>query len=149
MAVFRFRLASVLSYRERIKEERLWELHPLEEAKAHLASEMQRLEQLLIRRTQEAEDQQGKVLSLRDFRLHEDFTQRVIQRMKERSELLTAVQKRLEAKRAEVIQADRDVKTLEQLRDRWKERHRQQEAKSEQQTIDEIGQGKYLHADEH
>jgi len=143
MAVFRFRLASVLRYRERIREEKRQELRTLEEAEEHLASEVKKLERILTHQTKELEEQRGKILSVVELRLQGDFTQRVVQRIKERRKLLATVHKKLVKKRDEVVQADRGVKSLEQLHHRFWERHRRQENTDEQKLVDEIGQRRY------
>ena len=147
MAVFHFRLASVLRYRERIREEKRWELHTLEEAREHLASEIRRLEQLLTHQTEEMEEQRGKILSVVNLRLQGDLAQRVLQGIKEKRELLAIMENKLREKRTEVIQADREVKSLEQLRHRFWERYRRQENTDEQKLVDEIGQRRYLGRD--
>ncbi len=143
MARFHFRLAPVLQYRQRLKEEKLAELQPLEEEVVRLTAEIQSLIHLLDRQTEEMAEQDGQILSVGDLRARGDFTQRLGQRLQERRALLAAVQQQLADKRAEVVRADRAVKTLEQLCNRWQERHRRREAAVEQRLIDEIGQGRY------
>jgi flagellar FliJ protein len=147
MAIFRFRLASVLRYRERIREQRRWELFTLEQAKQRLASEITKLEHLLTWQTKEMEEQQGKMLSVADLRSYGDFSQRVAQKIKEQRRLLATVQKKLGEKQGEVVQADTGVKSLDQLRHRFWEKHRQQENREEQKLSDEIGQRKHFGRD--
>lgn len=144
MPAFRFRLASVLRYREHLREERRWELRALAEERECLTSEIRKLEQLLTRQTQEMEEQREKILSVVDLRLQGDFAQRVLQSIREKHSLLAVMQKKLEEKRDEVVQANREVKSLEQLRSRFWERHYWQEGRDEQKLIDEAGQRRCL-----
>jgi flagellar export protein FliJ len=140
MAPFRFRLASVLRYRERTLENKRLELRDIEQAKENLRAEIERLDQSLNGFRQEMEGHVGKVVSLTEIQLATDFSQAVAARIRERRHLLAALESRLVAKRAELLQANRDVKTLEQLRERRRERHRLEEERTEQKLTDEIGQ---------
>lgn len=144
MAAFRFRLASLLRYREQIREERKRELYTFQEARDHLASEIMQLELLLTGQRKELEGQAGKLLSIVDLRLYGDFFQQVAQKIREKLGLLATADQRLLEKRGEVVQADRGVKTIEQLRHRYWQKHRQQENREEQKMIDEVGQRGYL-----
>ena len=140
MAVFRFRLESVLRYRDRLRRERQWELHALEERRDHLASEINRLEQLIVQQAEEIGEQRGKVLSVADISTRGKFSRWLDQSIHEQRELLATVLKSFEEKRDDVILADRDVKTIEQLRHRLQEKHRTQEMREEQKLLDEVGQ---------
>jgi flagellar export protein FliJ len=50
----------------------------------------------------------------------------------------------LQEKRQEVIEADKQVKVLERLKDRLRERHRYEEAKTEQKLLDEVAQRRHF-----
>ncbi len=144
MSTFRFRLTPVLRYREHLREARRWELRALAEERERLTSEIRQREQLLTRQTREMEEQRGRIITIGDLQLQGDIAQRLLQSIEEKRRLLAVVQKTLEEKRGEVIQADREVKSLEQLRSRLWERHRQWEGRDEQKLIDEVGQRRYL-----
>lgn len=141
MAAFRFRLAPVLRYRERRREEKQLELFTLEDAKARLAAEISKLETLLLA---QAEAPRGQELSSADLRLLGDFAQKAARRIREQRGLLAAIQSKLEEKRAEVLQADTEVKSLEQLSSHLRERHRREANADEQKLTDEVGQRRYL-----
>ena len=143
MAAFRFRLAAVLRYRSRLSEEKQEQLQALERAKEQVGEEIQRHEQMIIQQAKDMEEQQGKIVSALDLRLQGDFSQHASQRIREQSKLLAIVQSRIEEKRQEVAQADQEVKSLERLRARLSERHRQEENSEEQKALDEIGQRQY------
>ncbi len=142
MAVFRFRLNSVLRYRERKREDKRLELRTLEQAKENLLSEIERLERSLARQREEMDGQRGKFVAVAEMRLAADFVQRVTDRIRERRSVLAIVEQRAAEKRAELLEANRDVKSLEQLRERRRERHRVEEAREEQKLTDEVGQRK-------
>ena len=143
MAAFRFRLASVLRYRSRIREEKQGELQTLEGAKERVLAEMRRHEELIIQHANDMEEQQGKIVTALDVRIQGDFSQHASQQIRTQHQLLTIVQGRIAEKRQEVAQADKDAKSLEQLRLRLWERYRHQESSEEQKVIDEIGQRAY------
>jgi flagellar FliJ protein len=138
--VFKFRLASVLRFRERKREDRRLELRALEQAKENLVSDIERLEQSLVRQRNEMEARQGKFVSVAEMRLAADFVQRVTDRIRERKSVLAIVEAKAAAKRDELLEANRDVKSLEQLRERRREKHRVEEAREEQKLTDEVGQ---------
>lgn len=140
MADFRFRLESVLRYRDRLRRERQWELHALEERKKQIASEINRLEQLIVQQAEEIGAQRGMVLSVADISTRGEFSRWLNQSLHEQRELLATFLKNFEEKRNDVIRADRDVKTIEQLRRRLRESHRTQEIREEQKFLDEVGQ---------
>jgi flagellar FliJ protein len=140
MAAFRFRLSSVLRFRERKREDRRLELRALEQAKQHIVSEIERLEQSLVRQRTEIDKQRGKFVAVEEMRLAADFAQKVTDRIRERRGVLAIVAEKAAAKRAELLETNRDVKSLEQLRERRRERHRVEEAREEQKLTDEVGQ---------
>jgi flagellar FliJ protein len=144
MALFRFRLNSVLRYRERKREDKRLELRALEQAKENLLSEIDRLEQSLTRQRKEMDEQRGKFVAVAEMRLAADFAQRVTDRIRDRRGVLAIVEKRAAEKREELLEANRDVKSLEQLRQRRWERHRVEEAREEQKLTDEVGQRQAL-----
>jgi flagellar export protein FliJ len=144
MAAFRFRLGSVLRHRERKREDRRVELRAIEQAKNNLIAEIDGFERSFAGQRREMEGQEGKVLSIAELKLGADFSQRLLERIRERRAALVAVEQRAAAKREELLQADREVKSLEQLRGKLKERHRLEEDREEQKLLDEVGQRRTL-----
>jgi flagellar FliJ protein len=86
--------------------------------------------------------QRGKFVAVAEMRLAADFAQKVTDRIRERRGVLAIVEQKAAAKREELLEANRDVKSLEQLRERRRERHRIEEAREEQKLTDEVGQRK-------
>jgi flagellar FliJ protein len=147
MALFRFRLNSVLRYRERKREDKRLELRALEQAKENIVAEIDRLEQSLARQRKEMDEQRGKFVAVAELRLAADFVQRTTDRVRERRGVLALVEQRAAEKREDLLEANRDVKSLEQLRERRRERHRLEEAREEQKLTDEVGQRKVFSGD--
>jgi flagellar protein FliJ len=140
MAPFRFRLASVLRYRERKREDKRLELREVEQAQARLRGEIERLETRLERLSLDIEELPVLPVAPVELRLGADFSQTLSLRIRECRRLLADIESRASAKRAELLEANRDVKTLEQLRERRRERHRLEESRAEQKLTDEAGQ---------
>ena len=136
MSAFRFRLASVLRYRERKREDKRLELRDIELAKEKINSEIERLEANLDRLCLDMEQEEAKPIALTELRLAADFSQALAARIRECRRLLLDIERRAAAKRVELLDANRDVKSLEQLR----ERHRLEESRAEQKLTDEAGQ---------
>jgi len=144
MAAFRFRLASVLRYRERYREERRLEFVREAKERKQLTDEIRRLEQLLSSQIEGMADEGGQCVTGADLQLRGEFILHTTQRIQEYRTLLVTVEQRLEEKRLVLLHADREVKSLEQLKARRREQHRRQENAKEQRSADEVGQRRYL-----
>jgi flagellar export protein FliJ len=138
--VFQFRLATVLRFRERIKEEKQWELQTLFAERQRLEEEIQRVEQEWTRVGEMIAAAAGNIFSGIELRLHSDYTGVLVRRIEATRAALLMVEAKLAAKREELIEAARDVKTLEQLRARLEQNFRRQQNALEQKVADEIGQ---------
>lgn len=143
MAPFRFRLASVLRYRERIREDKRLELRALEQARENLIAEIAGLERALETYGAELTGEAGRVLTIAEIKLAADFSHALANRIRERRGLLAALEAKAAEKRDELLEANRGVKSLEQLREKRFERHRMEETRAEQKLLDEIGQRKF------
>jgi len=140
VAAFRFRLASVLRFRERKREDKRLELREVEQAQSRLRGEIERLEARLERLSLDIEELPVRPIAPVELRLGADFSQALSSRIRECRRLLAEIDSRASAKRVELLEANRDVKTLEQLRERRRERHRLEESRAEQKLTDEAGQ---------
>ena len=72
MALFKFRLAPVLRYRERLKEEKEWELRALLEARRRVDEEIRALEQQWLSVDETLARREGQIFSVVELRLHAD-----------------------------------------------------------------------------
>jgi flagellar protein FliJ len=141
MSVFRFRLSPVLRLREAARDER----------RAALA-EAYRVDDLLRRRIEAVAAELGGLLGISRLaarpgpvdvdRLVE--TQRYTaamrnqqaQILRQREEVAAEIQRRRQA----LLEADREVRVLEKLRQRQAERHRADEERREAKRLDEVAQ---------
>ena len=147
MAEFQFRLAPVLRFRERGKEEREWELGLLLDRRLRNQQETAVLEgeQLRAESTDAAAD--GAILAPMDLQRHADYIETLVRRIGSKRAELGQIDSAIAAKREELVEALRGVKTLEQLRQRGAEKFRREQDAQEQKQADEVGQRKFVRPD--
>lgn len=143
MAIFKFRLAALLRLRERIKEEKQWELAALNQARAAVELEIAALEGQLSAMDDSLGARAGEFLSIMDLRLASEASQRIDRRIKERRLALTQFDRAIAAKKGELVEAMREVMSLERLRERQAEKFRGEQDGAEQKFIDEVAQRKF------
>ncbi len=139
MASFRFRLAAPLRAREAARDERRVLLAEAESTARTIGQRQEavELELVALERMRQAATGPGTLDVARLVQL-QNFAAGL------RRELETLAAQAAEAavvvdrRRAELQAADRDVKTLEKLRERQVDRHRQQQATREAAQLDEI-----------
>ncbi|MGA2065371.1 MAG: flagellar export protein FliJ [Thermoguttaceae bacterium] len=145
MNTFRFRLSPVLQVREAARQERRSRL-----------GEAYRADELLQRRLQavESELDQLRGVSRRAARPGPVDVDRLVesqryalglrsqqaQILRQREDLAAEIQRRRQA----LLEADREVRVLEKLRQRQAERHRVEEDRREAKRLDEIAQQKIM-----
>jgi flagellar export protein FliJ len=137
----------VLRFRERIKEEKQSELQTLLAERRRMQEEIQHLEQEWMRVGDAVGAPAGTILSAIELRLYSDYAGQLIRRMEEIRAALVKFETTLAAKRQELVEASRAVKTLEQLRARLERNFRRAQNLAEQKTTDEIAQRKFSRAD--
>ena len=143
MTVFIFRLAALLRLRERIKEEKQWELGVLNQARAAVEAEIAALEGQLRELDDSLGARAGELLSIMDLRLASESSQSIDRRIKEKRAALTQFDRAIAAKKGELVEALREVMSLERLRDRQAEQFRRQQDGAEQKFTDEVAQRKF------
>ena len=84
MAEFRFRLASVLRFRERIKQEKQWELALLNETQRKLEGELHDLEHELGQAEAMMIGEEGAIYSAIELRLRGDYAHLLVRRIRPR-----------------------------------------------------------------
>lgn len=140
MAMFKFRLAPVLQYRQRVKEEKQWELRALNETRRKRAEEIHLLEKELRDSEETVTGQEGHIFSANELRLYGDHAFRLSNRIREKRATLEVFEQKLNEKRAELVEALRAVRTLEQLRKRLGEKFNREQEREEQKAADAVGQ---------
>ena len=143
MAAFRFRLASVLRYRERLREEKQADLATLEVVWARLLAEIETLHQAIERPSVAMATQVGQTVLGRDLKCSGEEAVQALPLLADRRGKLDQIEQQCAAKRTVLIEADRTVKSLEHLRQRAVLTHRRDEQRQEQHHLDEVGQGQY------
>jgi flagellar export protein FliJ len=140
MAAFQFRLAPVLRFRQRSKEEKEWELGLLLDAQRRKQEEIAKLEREQLR--VECADASGgeEIVAPADLRLYAEYLQTLARRLEIQRVEVTQLDGEIATKRQQLIDALRDVKTLEQLRQRWAEKFRREQNALEQKQNDEASQ---------
>jgi flagellar FliJ protein len=147
VAEFRFRLASVVRFRERTKQEKQWELALLNEARRNLEEEIQHIELELLRGEASTVGEEGVIYSAIEFRLRGDYVRVLTGRLYEKRDALGRLDKKLAEKRQELVEAMRAVKMLEHLRRRLEEKFHHELDITEQKFRDEIGLRKFINPD--
>jgi flagellar export protein FliJ len=139
MANFKFRFDSVLRLRAQIKDQKQMELRALYTARRNLVAEIDAHEKELS----EDSHSDAEIFTAPQLRLRAEHSQSLIKRIEERRVALTALDDKLVEKRAELVEAMRGVKSLEQLRLRHEERYWRAQNATEQRFVDEIAQRKF------
>jgi len=139
VALFKFRLAPVLRYRERLKEEKEWELRALLETRRRIDEQIRALERQRLSADEGLMPREGQIFSAVELRLHADYARRTAERIKERQAARAKVSEEIAEKRHELLEAQRAVKSLEQLRHRSATNFQREQNSAEQKFSDEIG----------
>lgn len=139
MATFKFRLATLLRLRECARDERRAQLAQAYQAEEVLRAQQRRLAQECRQLEQLGREASGpgpvdldRLLETRRYALVLNAQQRDLQ---QKAELLEA---EIDRRRQALLEATRDVRALEVLRQRQLERHRQEEHRQEIKTLDEV-----------
>lgn len=141
MAVFKFRLAAVLRLRERSRDQKHWELSALHETRRQMVAEIDAFENELAEAS--AASTAGQIFTVIELRLSAEHGQSLAKRINAKRGTLAKFDDQVAEKRAELVEAMRAVKTLEQLRKRHEERYWRGQNIAEQRFADEIAQRKF------
>lgn len=144
MAVFKFRLAPALRWREHHKDEKRWELRALNEKRRRMEDDIEALERELAEAGQSLAGAEGQFFSPVDLRLLGEHAQRISTRIREKRAALENLEAELAGKRVELVEAMRAVKSLEQLRQRQAEKFFREQEIAEQKFTDETAQRKFV-----
>lgn len=149
MAIFRFRLSTILKLRQQHRDQRRDELmqalaaeNLLLAEEKRIAEEEQRLKQALRIQTQEGPLEVDAVLGWRRYEMVLAARRLAL---KERLEMVRA---EIERRREALIEANRELRTLELLRDRQLEQFKKEQQRHEMKLIDEIANRQAGHRNE-
>lgn len=149
MDIFRFRLSTILKLRQQHRDQRRDELmqalaaeNLLLAEEKRIAEEEQRLKQALRIQTQEGPLEVDAVLGWRRYEMVLAARRLAL---KERLEMVRA---EIERRREALIEANRELRTLELLRDRQLEQFKKEQQRHEMKLIDEIANRQAGHRNE-
>ena len=139
MAKFRFRLATLLKLREATRDERRAELAQAYQADAFLEQQQDRLQRELAGLVLQSRKVSGPgtldVDQLLQTQRYELFLRA---RQSQLADQRGTVAEEIERRRQILVEADREVRVLEKLRQRQLERHREEEGRREMKILDEV-----------
>lgn len=144
MAGFRFRLATLLRLRDRARGERrrlLAEAHSAEEAlmlrSAQLVDDLNELKQGHVHAAGPGRIDIDGVLSAQRYELVLRLEEKTVQQQS------AALDAEITKRQTALVEADRDVKVLEKLRERQQERFREEENRRETKEMDDVAGRQY------
>jgi flagellar FliJ protein len=139
MSQFRFRLATLLRLRETIRDERRGELAEAYRAEAILAEHERKLaEEIHVNRRRIRDASQPGELNVDALVGSHRHQLLLVARRQLLQQQRTQLEAEMELRRQRLIEADRDVKTLEKLRQRKRDRFLYEENRRETKQLDEV-----------
>lgn len=136
---FKYRLASLLKIREGVRTEKQLELNKAYEAAQIVEDALQRVRTDIVRCTEEARNLIAsgnvRVDYLLGMRRHEAF---LLAQKSHAENQLKMIQEEIERRRIALMEADREVKVLEKLREKLKDRFLREQALAELKQMDEV-----------
>ncbi|MCS6831648.1 MAG: flagellar export protein FliJ [Armatimonadota bacterium] len=136
MRRFEFSLQKVLDYRQRVEEQAI---RAFAEAQAHLIRERAMLHQLLIEREEcLRRSQRRQQLAIELLDIEQTYLSALEGRIEAQRERVAQAEKVLQKKREALIEAQRERKVLERLREKHYEQWRQEMLHSEQKSLDDL-----------
>ena len=142
LAGFHFKLAAVLRFRERVKQEKQWDLGLLTERMRRLEKEVHHLQEEL--RRDESRARTEGIYSAIELQLRGNYAKDLLHQIDQQRSAIAALNKDVTRKREELVEAMREVKVLEQLRQRIKEKFRLAADLADQKVWDEISLRKFI-----
>ncbi len=146
MAAFSFRLQKVLNYKQQVEDQKKQELFHLLKIFYEEEKVLHRLNELLLQTLSEFETKQEGDLDIQELLFYSAYIARVNREIEAQREKLVKLAHKIEKKRGEVIEASKERKILEQLREKKYKEFQRTEGRREQKFLDEIGNNAYVRA---
>jgi len=136
MRRFVFSLQKVLEYRQRLEEQAI---RAFAEAQAQLMHEQAVLHKLLIEREEcLRRSHRRQHLSVELLAVEQTYLSALEERIEQQRQRVAEAEKVLEEKRQALIEAQRERKTMERLREKQYEEWRQEWLRTEQKALDDL-----------
>ncbi|MCD6363721.1 MAG: flagellar export protein FliJ [Synergistetes bacterium] len=136
---FNFRFEKVLDLKKRIEEKLKSELASLELKRGAVLSEREKLARELEDLRNEFSRRQEEGMSGGEIRLYLSFLSSLSVLIARKEEEIKHLEKKISEKREEIIEASKERKKFEKLRERAFEAYRYEEALRERRFLDEMG----------
>jgi len=133
---FQFRLQKVLDYRVHIEDKLKAELAELKAIRDFLLAEREEAREKQSAMLTRMAESEFDVTALQLMRLYIERLDREIAR---KNREIAETEKRIELKRPEVVEARRDRKVMERLRESQERSYRREQLRVEQKMLDELG----------
>jgi flagellar FliJ protein len=133
MKKFKFRLERVLEYRERIKTDRRNELMQARQALSEAVQKLQRLEAEAL-----ANAVRDGTRPVQEFVLHADYGRRLRSEIALQRERIIEAEKVVDAAQARYVEASRDARALDMLKEKKRAEHSEQLIVHEINVLDEL-----------
>ncbi|MCR5168783.1 MAG: flagellar export protein FliJ [Oscillospiraceae bacterium] len=138
MKKFNFSLEKLYGYKEQVLSKEKNDLAQYRSEKQQLLEEKERLERLLAESGEEFAEKAAVGMSIVEINVIKDYQKSLTEdiRLKERE--IEAAEERISGQLRVVIQASKDVNSLEKLRDKQLDEYKFKVAKSDEQFIEEF-----------
>ena len=134
----------MLRLRERVQEAKETELRALNLEAARYETAIAELSAELDRLGDELSAQAGQIIFPAELQWSADYAQSLTRRIEQAEQSLAKLRDRVAQQQQELVEAMRDVKSLEILRRRLEEKFRHEQDLAERKFLDELGQRKFL-----
>ena len=135
--MYTFRLEPVLRHRRLVEEELQRDLGLLKRELLLQEERLTGLEQARTRFSRELKKKEQTGITVADALVYNDFLSQVSTDIESQSKRVLEARKNLDRKRDELVKAMKNRKILEKLREKGHHAHLQEEAKKEQELINE------------
>jgi flagellar FliJ protein len=144
MKKFKFRLQKLLQIKEHAKMQKQKELSRAERVRRMEEAHLEMLQQKMRDEVTNLAAGTTQLIDVRHRQRSTQFQQRLVANMKTQEQVIQAAVTKEAAKREDLIEATREEKTFEKLKERQKERYLKEIDLLTQKEIDEIAKNVYL-----
>ncbi len=137
MKRFNFTLGKLLDYKDQVLSKEKNDLARLRGARQEVISEKERLEDTLKSSGEEFSLKAAKGMSVNDITMFKNFHSALMRQIKDADKRIAELDKQIANQMGVVVEANKEVSSLEKLKDKQLEEYRFNVNKSEEQFIEE------------